>query len=77
MSIIDDILRALIDRNEIVLKGAITVGLADKSVKLSADIRAEIHDKTKNNKLIATMLVPMNARTEVADMVIPVRIPRQ
>jgi hypothetical protein len=77
MSIIDDIIRALIDRNEVIIKGAITVGLAEGAVKMSADLRTEIHDKKNNNKLVATMLVPVSARAVVDEMVIPVRIPRQ
>ena len=77
MSIIDDIIRALVDRNEIVIRGAITVGLTDGAVKLSADLRAEIQDKKNNNKPVARMLVPMSARAVVDEMVIPIRIPRQ
>ena len=77
MSIIDDIIRALVDRNEIVIKGAITVGLTDGAVKLSADLRTEIQDKKNNNRPVARMLVPMSARAIVDEFVIPVRIPRQ
>lgn len=77
MSIIDDIIRALVDRNEIVIKGAITVGLTDGAVKLSADLRTEIQDKKNGNKPVARMLVPMSARAIVDELVIPVRIPRQ
>ena len=76
MSIIDDILRLLVDRNEVIIKGAITVGLSDGAVKLSADLRTDILEK-KDKKLIARMLVPMSARAVVDEIVIPVRIPRQ
>lgn len=77
MSIIDDIIRALVDRNEVIIKGAITVGLTDGAVKMSADLRTEIQDKKNNNKTVARMLVPLSARAIVDEMVIPVRIPRQ
>jgi hypothetical protein len=77
MSIIDDIVRALIDRNEVIIKGAITIGLTDGAVKMSADLRTEIQDKKNNNKTVARMLVPLSARAVVDEMVIPVRIPRQ
>ena len=77
MSIIDDIIRALIDRNEVIIKGAVTVGLADGAVKMSADLRTEIQDKKNNNKTVARMLVPLSARAVVDEMVIPVRVPRQ
>ncbi|HVF67482.1 MAG TPA: hypothetical protein VM914_07455 [Pyrinomonadaceae bacterium] len=77
MSVIDDIIRLLVDRNEVVIKGAITVGLADGAVKLSADLRTDILEKKEPKKLIARMLVPMSARAVVDEIVIPVRIPRQ
>lgn len=77
MSVIDDIIRLLVDRNEVVIKGAITVGLEDGAVKLSADLRTDILEKKEPKKLIARMLVPMSARAKVDEMVIPVRIPRQ
>lgn len=77
MSIIDDIVRALIDRNEVIIKGAVTVGLTDGAVKMSADLRTEIQDKKNNNKTVARMLVPLSARAVVDEMVIPVRVPRQ
>ena len=77
MSIIDDIIRALVDRNEVIIRGAITVGLTDGAVKMSADLRTEIQDKKNNNKTVARMLVPLSARAVVDEMVIPVRVPRQ
>jgi hypothetical protein len=77
MSIIDDIIRALIDRNEVIIKGAVTVGLTDGAVKMSADLRTEIQDKKNNNKTVARMLVPLSATAKVDELVIPVRIPRQ
>lgn len=76
MSVIDDIIRLLVDRNEVIIKGAITVGLRDGAVKLSADLRTDILEK-RDRKLIARMLVPMSAETRVEEMVIPIRIPRQ
>lgn len=77
MSIIDDIIRALVDRNEVIIRGAVTVGLADGAVKMSADLRTEIQDKKNNNKTVARMLVPLSATARVDELVIPVRVPRQ
>ena len=77
MSIIDDIIRLLVDRNGVVITGAITVGLTDGAVKLSADLRTEIQDKNNHNTPVARMLIPMSARAVVDEMVIPIRIPRQ
>lgn len=76
MSIIEEIVKALIDRNGIVIRGAITIGLTDGAVKLSADLRSEIQDKSNKNKPIARMLIPMSARAVVDEMIIPIRIPR-
>ncbi|HKG14237.1 MAG TPA: hypothetical protein VKB12_13000 [Pyrinomonadaceae bacterium] len=77
MSIIGNLITELIERNDVVIKGAITVGLADGAVKLSADLRTEVQDRNNHNKPVARMLIPMSARAVVDEMVIPVRIPRR
>jgi len=77
MSVIGNLIRELIERNDVVVRGAITVGLTDGAVKMSADLRTEFQDRENQNKPFARMLIPMSARASVDEMVIPVRIPRQ
>lgn len=77
MSLIGNLIKELIERNDVVIRGAITVGLRDGAVKMSADLRTEFQDRDNNNKPFARMLIPMSASAKVDEMVIPIRIPRQ
>ena len=75
MPLIDDIVKALLERNEIVLNGGITIGLVNGGVKLKGEISSAVRDRQKN-KTIATMVAPLSAQVVIGDLVIPVRIPR-
>jgi hypothetical protein len=77
MWLIDELIKAVATRNQIVLNGTISIGLVDGGIKLSGELNSEIQDKQKNLQAIATMDIPVSARLGVADMVIPVRIPRK
>jgi hypothetical protein len=76
MSIIDDLVKALLERNEIILNGGITIGLVNGGVKMKGEVSSAIRDRQKN-KITATMVVPLSAQVGVGEMVIPVRVPRQ
>lgn len=76
MSIIDDLVKALLERNEIILNGGITIGLVNGGVKMRGEVSSAIRDRQKN-KVTATMVVPLSAQVGVGELVIPVRVPRQ
>lgn len=75
MSIIDDLVKALLERNEIILNGGITIGLVNGGVKMKGEVSSAIRDRQKN-KVTATMVVPLSAQVGVGELVIPVRVPR-
>lgn len=75
MSIIDDLVKALLERNEIILNGGITIGLVNGGIKMKGEISNVIRDRQKN-KVTATMVVPLSAQVGVGELVIPVRVPR-
>ena len=75
MSVFDDLLKALLERNSISIDGAITIGLVNGGVKLKGEISSAVRDRQKN-KTIATMVAPLSAQLGIGDLVIPVRIPR-
>lgn len=75
MPIIDDIVKALLERNEVILNGGITIGLVNGGVKLKGELSSAVRDRQKN-KIIVTMVAPMSAQVAIGDIVIPVRIPR-
>ena len=75
MPIIDDIVKALLERNEVILNGGITIGLVNGGVKLKGELSSAVRDRQKN-KTIVRMVAPLSAQVGIADLVIPVRIPR-
>ena len=75
MSIIDDLVKALLERNEIILNGGITIGLVNDGVKMKGEVSSAIRDRQKN-KITATMVVPLSAQVGVGELVIPLRVPR-
>lgn len=75
MAIFDDLVKALLERNEIILNGGITIGLVNGGVKLKGEISSAVRDRQKN-KTIVTMVAPLSAQVGIGDLVIPVRIPR-
>jgi len=76
MSIIDDLVKALLERNEIILNGGITIGLVNGGVKMKGEISNVIRDRQKN-KITATMVVPISAQVGVGELVIPLRAPQK
>lgn len=75
MWLLDDLIKALAERNEIVLNGGITIGLVNGGVKMKGEISGAVQDRQKN-KTIATMVVPLSAQVTVGELVIPVRVPQ-
>ena len=75
MPIIDDIVKALLERNEVILNGGITIGLVNGGVKLKGELSSAVRDRQKN-KTIVRMVAPLSAQVGIGDLVIPVRIPR-
>jgi hypothetical protein len=75
MSVIDDLVKALLERNEVILNGGITIGLVNGGVKLKGELSSAVRDRQKN-KTIVRMVAPLSAQVGIGDLVIPVRIPR-
>lgn len=76
MSIIDDLVKALLERNEIILNGGITIGLVNGGVRMKGEISNVIRDRQKN-RITATMVVPVSAQVGVGELVIPLRPPQK
>ena len=76
MWLIDDLIKALAERNEIVLNGGVTIGLVQGGVKMKGEISSAVNDRQKN-KTIATMVVPLSAQVTVGELVIPLRAPNK
>jgi hypothetical protein len=75
MSVVDDLVSNLVERNEIRLNGTFTVSLIDGGLKIKGQVFSALRDQKKNRDLLNINL-PVDAEVRVGDVVIPVpRIP--
>jgi hypothetical protein len=70
MSIVDDLVSNLVERNTIRLNGAFTVTLVDGGVALKGHVFSTLHDQ-KKNKDIFHVNAPIDADVRVGPIVIP------
>jgi hypothetical protein len=71
MSIIDDLIENLVERNTIRLNGAFTITLVDGGVSLKGQVFSTLQDR-KKNKDVLNVKAPVAAEVRVGDIVIPV-----
>jgi hypothetical protein len=71
MSIIDDVVSNLVERNAITLNGAFTITLVDGGVSLKGQLFSTLRD-LKKNKDVLNLKAPVDAAVKVGDIVIPV-----
>jgi hypothetical protein len=72
MSIVDDLIENLVERNAVKLRGAFNIALVDGGLKISGHVLSTVIDQKKNNKTILNVDAPVDADLRVAEIVIPV-----
>jgi hypothetical protein len=70
MSIVDDLVENLIERNAIRLNGAFTVTLIDGGVAVKGQVLSTLRDQRKN-KDVLNVNAPIDAEMAVGEIVIP------
>ena len=70
MSIVDDLVSNLIERNVIKLSGAFTITLVEGGLALKGHVLSTVRDQ-KKNKDIVRVDAPVDAQVKVADIIIP------
>jgi hypothetical protein len=70
MSIVDDLVSNLVERNRVRLNGAFTITLVDGGVTLKGHLLSTLQDQ-KKNKDIFHLNAPIDADVRVGDIVIP------
>jgi hypothetical protein len=70
MSIVDDLVSNLVERNTVRLNGAFTITLVDGGVTLKGQLFSTLHDQ-KKNKDIFHITAPIEADVRVGEIVIP------
>lgn len=70
MSLVDDLIENLVERNAIDLNGTFTVALVDGGVRVKGTVMSTVKDE-KKKKVILKVDVPVDAQVGVGEIVIP------
>ena len=70
MSIVDDLIENLVERNVVTLNGALSIALIDGGLKIRGQVVSTLRDQ-KKNKDILNIDIPVDAEIKVGDIVIP------
>ena len=71
MSIVDDLIENLVERNGLRIKGTLAIKLLDGGVSIKGSILSTLRDQRKN-KDVLNVNIPIDAQVKVAEVVIPV-----
>ena len=70
MSIVDDLIENLVERNAIRLRGNLGIALVDGGIRITGQVFSTLRDQ-KKNKDVLNANIPVDAQLKVADVVIP------
>ena len=70
MSIVDDLIENLVERNTVKLNGALTIALVDGGIKVKGRLSSTLRDQ-KKNKDVLKVEIPVDAEARVGEIVIP------
>ena len=70
MSIVDDLIENLVERNAIDLNGTFTIAVIDGGLRITGTLMSVTRDQRKN-KQILRVDVPVDAQVSVGTIVIP------
>ena len=69
MSIVDDLVENLVERNGVRVAGAMTIELVDGGLRISGAIRSILRDQ-KKSKDVLNVNIPVVANLKVGDVVV-------
>ena len=72
MSIVDDFVENLVERNGIRVNGALAVELVDGGIQISGALLSIVRDQRKNKDLLKVN-IPVIANVKVSEIVTPLR----
>lgn len=71
MSIVDDLVENLVERNAIRLNGHFTINLVHGGITMKGQVLSTLRDQ-KKNKDVLSIKAPIDATVTIGDIVIPV-----
>ena len=70
MSIVDELIENLVERNVVGLNGAFTIALIDGGIQVTGKVFSTVRDQRKN-KTILQVDIPVDVQMKVGEIVIP------
>jgi len=70
MSIVDDLVENLVERNAARVSGALAVQFVDGGIRISGALRSTLRDQKKNKDLLHVN-IPVLANVQIGEIVIP------
>jgi hypothetical protein len=70
MSIVDELIENLVERNVVGLNGAFSIALIDGGIQVTGKVFSTVRDQRKN-KTILQVDIPVDAQIKVGEIVIP------
>ncbi len=70
MSIVDDFVENLVERNAIRLNGTLAIRLIPGGVSINGTLKSTLRDQRKNKDLL-NVNIPVDARVKIDDIAIP------
>jgi hypothetical protein len=71
MSIVDDLIENLVERNAVKLNGTLTISLVEGGLAVKGRLSSTLRDQKKGKDLL-NVDIPVDAQVKVGDVVIPV-----
>lgn len=71
MSIVDDLVENLVERNAVRLNGTFTISLVNGGLSLKGQVLSTLRDQRKNRDVLH-IKAPIEATVQVGDLIIPV-----
>jgi hypothetical protein len=70
MSIVDDLVENLVERNALRVTGALAISLVDGGININGTLRSTLRDQKKSKDLL-NLNIPVVAQVKVGDLVVP------
>lgn len=70
MSIVDDLVENLVERNALRLTGSLAIRLIPGGVSINGTLKSTLRDQKKNRDLL-NVNIPVDARVKIDDIAIP------
>ena len=70
MSVVDDLIEDLVERNAVTLNGAFTVALVDGGIAVKGTVFSTVRDQ-KKNKTLVNVEIPVDVGVTIGAIVVP------